>query len=90
MRPILDRLVDAIEQVLIEYKREKKVAEALASVKKAKERGSFLGRNKKRDDDLIWDLYGKGLTVRAIAKQAGVSATVVQRSLTSAKANKPW
>ncbi len=80
-KPILDRLMDAIEQVVIEYKREKKQINALHSVQKAKENGNQVGRKKVRDDSLIWRLRKEGMTIRSIAKQTGVSSASVQRSL---------
>lgn len=85
MSDILDRILTAVEQVILEYKREKKVANALSTVAKAKERGSFLGRRKIRDDALIAKLRADGLTMRQIAQKSGVSTTAVQRSLAESK-----
>jgi hypothetical protein len=62
-----------------------KVKNAHASVAKAKARGSFLGRRKKRDDVAIGKLRAKGMSIRAIAKATNVSTTAVQRSLKGAK-----
>ena len=63
-----------------EYKR-RKIANAIASSKKAKANGSHIGRNKMRDDLEIRKLRAKGLSIRAIAKEIGMSTATVQRGL---------
>lgn len=54
-----------------------------AGLDNAKRKGKKLGRPKVRDDDRIRALRAQGLSIRAIARQAGVSAMAVQRSLKS-------
>ncbi len=76
-----DVAISLLKQAITVLNRQKKRANALASVRKAIERGSHLGRKRKRNDKAIWKLRDKGLSMRAIAKLEGVSTTAVQRSL---------
>jgi DNA-binding NarL/FixJ family response regulator len=68
------------EDVVAEKKR-RKVANALASVEKAKRNGTKVGPKKKRDDEQIKRLRAKGLSMRAIAKEIGMSTGSVQKGL---------
>jgi DNA invertase Pin-like site-specific DNA recombinase len=52
-----------------------------AGLEHAKAKGKRLGRPKMRDDRRIRDLRADGLSIRAIAKQLGVSKGAVQRAL---------
>ncbi len=63
-----------------EYKR-RKTANAYATQKKCVERGTKRGRPTKRNDEMIWALRDKGLSLREIALQCRVSTAAVQRSL---------
>jgi DNA invertase Pin-like site-specific DNA recombinase len=54
---------------------------ARASLIKAKERGSKLGRRKTRDDERVIEARLKGATIREIAAKFGISTTAVQRSI---------
>jgi DNA invertase Pin-like site-specific DNA recombinase len=51
----------------------------------AKARGVKLGRRKERDDEAIWSLRDKGLSIRQIAKELQISTTAVQRGLRAKK-----
>lgn len=64
-------------------KRKIKVNNALASVAKMKAKGGKYpgGRAKIRDDDQIKELRARGLSIRAIAREIGLSSTAVQRGL---------
>jgi len=79
--------LEAIEQSLKDIRiilgRSKKRENAKASIRKAKENGSRIGRNKIRNDENIAKLRKRGMTIRAIAKVEGVSTTAVQRALKS-------
>lgn len=67
------------------FKRQLKVNNALASVAKMKAKGGKYpgGRNKLRNDDRIKALRKQGLSMRAIAKEIGLSTSAVQRGLKS-------
>ncbi len=52
-----------------------------ASLQARREQGLPLGRPMKRDDKKIRELRAQGLSLRAIGKLVGVSATTVQSSL---------
>lgn len=80
-RETIEPIVRLVLSILDDINYEKKAANARRSVEKALAKGSYLGRNKKRDDVRIAELRKQGLSIRAIAKEAGVSSTVVQRSL---------
>lgn len=69
------------EQTLFLKKLAKQENARNSSIKAKKNGNRKGGRNKKRDDILIKSLRESGLTIRAIAKQSGVSTTAVQRSL---------
>ena len=77
----LHLLEESAKSILIVVGKIKKRNNAKASVAKAKANGSFLGRNKKRDDKLIAALRKTGMSIRAIAARTGVSSTAVHRSL---------
>ena len=47
----------------------------------AKARGVKLGRRKERNDEAIWALRDKGMSIRQIARELGFSTTAVQRGL---------
>lgn len=72
---------EAVKDISIILGRIGKRENAKASSRKAKERGTRVGRKKIRNDDNIWKLRDRGLSIRAIAKLEGVSTTVVHRAL---------
>lgn len=80
----LAALENSINEIRVIIGRARKRQNARDSVEKAKANGSFLGRNKKRDDKRIAKLRRRGLTIRKIAEIEGISSTAVQRSLTEA------
>jgi hypothetical protein len=77
----INAIESSIKEIQVVIGRAKKRQGALRSVEKAKANGSFLGRNKKRDDHKIRMLRKRGLTIRKIAEIEGVSPTVVHRAL---------
>lgn len=68
----------------------RKVANARLSVKKAIANGNHRsgGRPKLRDDNLIRLLRKKGLSIRAIAREIGLSTSAVQRGLKNEQVNR--
>jgi hypothetical protein len=56
-------------------------ANALASIKKAKERGNKMGRKRTRPTAMIKHLRSQGLSYRRIAEVVGVSIGSIQRAL---------
>lgn len=66
---------------LIAEKRRRKTENANNSRIKARKNGTKLGRPKKRDDELIYELRKQGLSYSSIAAKAGVSTAAVHRSL---------
>lgn len=76
-----DVVLGLLKNCITILNRQKKRDNAISSVKKAVANGSYLGRNKKRNDKAIWKLRDKGLSIRAIAKIEGISSTAVARSL---------
>lgn len=71
-----------ITKAVLAEKRRRKVENALASTRKRIERGTpTKGRTKIRNDEQIRELRAKGLTIRAIAKEIGMSTMAVQRGL---------
>ena len=77
----LDALQDFLKSALAVVGRARKRRCMAVSITKMKERGNRSGSKKIRNDDAIHRLRKRGLTIRAIAKIEGVSATVVQRSI---------
>ena len=63
-----------------EYKK-RKIENANRSLAKAKERGTRMGRPKIRNDERIKELREKGLSIREIAYEIGMSTAAVQRGL---------
>jgi len=64
------------------------VSRVKAGLSNAKAKGKVLGRPKQRDDVQILALHTRGLSLREIAKQLGVSAGSVQRAVTASKSLK--
>lgn len=55
----------------------------LSGLESAKSRGTKLGRKRKRNDQEILSLYAKGMGVRQIGKELGLSNSSVQAALAS-------
>lgn len=70
---------DPIKRQAIVYK--SKVANARNSYKKARANGTPFGRPKIRNDEQIKELRSKGLSLRKIAKETGLSATAIHKAL---------
>jgi DNA invertase Pin-like site-specific DNA recombinase len=68
------------KEILAE-KRRRKILNALASTKKRIASGNKCGPKRIIDSDQIEMLRAKGLSMRAIAKETGVSATTVNKRL---------
>jgi DNA invertase Pin-like site-specific DNA recombinase len=64
-------------------KQNRKRENARASIQKARSKNHCFGRRKVRNDLQIRQLRSNGLSIRAIAKEVGVSTTAVQRALVS-------
>ncbi|OFZ54737.1 MAG: hypothetical protein A2428_00935 [Bdellovibrionales bacterium RIFOXYC1_FULL_54_43] len=54
-----------------------------AGLKAAKAKGTRLGRPRRRDDEAIHHLRAKGVSLRGIGRELGVSVGAVQKSLSS-------
>jgi len=76
---------------LAEFERELIRERVIAGLANAKANGVRLGREKdsNRDDNLIYELKSNGLTIRAIAKKLGLTASKVQRGLKFSIENMP-
>lgn len=72
-----------ITQKVLDEKRQRKIANALATVEKLRAKGIKWsgGRPRKRNDEEIRRLRETGLSLRDIAKRVGFSTTAVQRAL---------
>lgn len=77
----LDAISSTLKDLTLIIGRIKKRINAYATATKMQARGTKPGRHKKRDDKLIASLRDRGMSMRAIAKLAGVSTTAVHRSL---------
>lgn len=75
--------ISSLDKAWPEFKRSRKSANAKASMAKAKNRNSVLGRKKIRNDALIYELHNQGLTIREIALKIGLSRAAVHQSLKS-------
>lgn len=74
-----------ITKAVLAEKRRRKVENALNSTAKRIANGTKAGgRPKVRDDKQICALRKRGLSIRAIAKEIGLSTTAVMRGLKSA------
>ena len=66
---------------VLSNKRRIKIENALASVQKAKANGTRVGPKRRRPSERIKELRKNGLTIRAIAREIGMSTRSVQAGL---------
>ena len=77
-----------ITSEIVAMLRKSKSDNARNSFRKAKERGSILGRRKTRDDDIILKLRHQGFTFREICQKSGFSFGQVNRSIRASQGKK--